>query len=62
MKPALIFIISTFAQLFLFVMLLRFWLPFLRADFRNPIAQGILRITSPLDRSGQAHHSTDRTA
>ena len=48
MKPALIFIISTFAQLFLFVMLLRFWMPLLQADFRNPIAQGILRITSPL--------------
>ena len=48
MKPALRFIISTFAQLFLFVMLLRFWLPLLQADFRNPIAQGILRITSPL--------------
>jgi YggT family protein len=48
MKPALIFIISTLAQLFLLVMLLRFWLPWLRADFRNPIAQGILRITSPL--------------
>jgi YggT family protein len=48
MKPTLIFLISTFAQLLLFVMLLRFWLPFLRADFRNPIAQGILRITSPL--------------
>jgi YggT family protein len=30
------------------VMLLRFWLPLLRADFRNPLAQGILRITSPL--------------
>jgi YggT family protein len=48
MKPALIFIISTLAQLFLLVMLLRFWLPWLRADFRNPIAQGILRLTSPL--------------
>jgi len=48
MKPALIFIISTIAQLFLLVMLLRFWLPFLRADFRNPIAQAILRLTSPL--------------
>ena len=48
MKPALIFIIQTIAQLFLFVMLLRFWLPVLRADFRNPIAQGILRLTSPL--------------
>ena len=48
MKPALVFIISTIAQLFLLVMLLRFWLPWLRADFRNPIAQGILRLTSPL--------------
>ncbi|MCH8866069.1 MAG: YggT family protein [Proteobacteria bacterium] len=48
MKPALIFIISTLAQLYLFVMLLRFWLPWLRADFRNPISQGILRLTSPL--------------
>jgi len=48
MKPALIFVISTIAQLFLLVMLLRFWLPVLRADFRNPIAQGILRLTSPL--------------
>jgi YggT family protein len=48
MKPALIFIISTFAQLFLLVLLLRFWLPWLRADFRNPIAQGILKLTSPL--------------
>jgi YggT family protein len=48
MKPALIFIISTIAQLYLLVMMLRFWLPWLRADFRNPIAQGILRLTSPL--------------
>jgi YggT family protein len=48
MNPALIFIISTVAQLYLLIMLLRFWLPWLRADFRNPIAQGILRLTSPL--------------
>ena len=48
MKPALIFIIATISQLYLFVMLLRFWLPWLRADFRNPISQGILRLTSPL--------------
>ncbi|MDH3546931.1 MAG: YggT family protein [Gammaproteobacteria bacterium] len=48
MKPALIFIINTLSQLYLLVMLLRFWLPWLRADFRNPISQGILRLTSPL--------------
>ncbi len=48
MRPALVFIITTIAQLYLLVMLLRLWLPWLRADFRNPIAQGILRLTSPL--------------
>jgi YggT family protein len=48
MKEALIFIISTLVRLYLLVMLLRFWLPWLRADFRNPVAQGILRLTSPL--------------
>ena len=48
MKPALEFIISTIAQLYLLVVLLRFWCPLLRMDFRNPIAQGILKLTSPL--------------
>lgn len=48
MKPALIFLIDTIARLYLLVLLLRLWLPWLRADFRNPVAQGILRLTSPL--------------
>lgn len=48
MQQALIFIVATLSQLYLFVMLLRLWLPWLGADFRNPIAQGILRLTSPL--------------
>ncbi len=48
MKPALEFIISTIAQLYLLVVLLRFWCPLLRMDFRNPIAQAILKLTSPL--------------
>lgn len=48
MKSALIFIINTLAQLYLLVVLLRFWLPWLGADFRNPVAQAILRLTSPL--------------
>ena len=48
MTQALYFIVKTLAQLFLLLLLLRFWLPWLRADFRNPIAQGILRFTSPL--------------
>ena len=48
MIPALTFIIQAFAQLYLLVLLLRLWLPWFRADFRNPIAQAILRLTSPL--------------
>jgi YggT family protein len=48
MNEAIYFIVRTLTQLFLLLMLLRFWLPWLRADFRNPVAQGILRITSPL--------------
>lgn len=48
MTQALYFIVKTLAQLFLLLLLLRFWLPLLRADFRNPVAQGILRFTSPL--------------
>ena len=48
MTQALYFVVKTLAQLYLLLLLLRFWLPVLRADFRNPIAQGILRFTSPL--------------
>lgn len=48
MTQALYFIVKTLAQLFLLVVLVRFWMPWLRADFRNPVAQGILRVTSPL--------------
>ena len=45
---AIVFIINTLAQLYLFVLLLRLWLPWLGADFRNPIAQAILKLTSPV--------------
>jgi YggT family protein len=48
MTQAVYFLVKTLAQLYLLLLLLRFWLPWLRADFRNPIAQGILRFTSPL--------------
>ena len=48
MIPALIFVIQAFTHLYLLVLLLRFWLPWFGADFRNPIAQGILRLTSPI--------------
>lgn len=45
---ALVFVVSSLAQLYLFVLLLRLLLPWLGADFRNPLAQGVLKITSPL--------------
>jgi YggT family protein len=45
---ALVFVINALTSLYLLVLLLRFWLPLLRADFRNPLAQGIFKLTSPL--------------
>jgi YggT family protein len=48
MAQALYFIVKTLTHLYILLLLLRFWLPWLHADFRNPIAQGILRFTSPL--------------
>jgi YggT family protein len=45
---ALIYIVNALSMLVTFVFLLRFWLPWFGADFRNPVAQGILRVTSPV--------------
>lgn len=45
---AIIYIIDAIAGLITLVLLLRFWLPWVGADFRNPFAQGILQATSPL--------------
>jgi YggT family protein len=45
---ALTFIIGSLAQLYLFVLILRILLPWFRADFHNPVAQAILKVTSPL--------------
>ena len=45
---ALIYIIDALSMLITFVFLLRFWLPWFGADFRNPIAQGIMQATSPM--------------
>lgn len=48
MQNALFFVVGALSNLLLIVLILRFWLPVLRADFRNPLAQGILKLTSPL--------------
>jgi YggT family protein len=45
---ALFFIIETLLSLTLFVFLLRLLLQWARADFRNQIAQAVVRITNPV--------------
>jgi YggT family protein len=45
---ALIFIIDTLMSLALTVVLLRLLLQWARADFRNQVAQGIVKVTNPL--------------
>ncbi len=45
---ALSFIVGSIGQLYAYVLLLRLLLPWCGADFHNPIAQAILKITSPL--------------
>ncbi len=45
---ALIFIVDTLLSLALFVALLRLFLQWSRADFRNPISQAVVRLTNPL--------------
>jgi len=45
---ALFFIVDTLLSLILFVFLLRLLLQWARADFRNPLAQAVVRITNPV--------------
>ena len=45
---AAVFIIKTLAQLYLLILLLRLLMPWVGASFHNPIAQAILKLTSPL--------------
>ncbi len=45
---ALVFIVQTLLSLVLFVFMLRVLLQLARADFRNPLAQAVVKITNPL--------------
>lgn len=45
---AIVFIVDALARLYLLVLLLRLFMPLVRADFHNPFAQAILKLTSPL--------------
>lgn len=44
---ALIYLVDTLIGLYLLVLLLRLLLQWSRADFRNPIARGIVQVTNP---------------
>ncbi len=43
-----VFLLATLGILYLFAVLLRFLLQLARADFYNPISQGIVKVTNPL--------------
>lgn len=44
----LVFLIDTLFSLYAFAFLLRFLLQLVRADFHNPISQGLVMVTSPV--------------
>jgi YggT family protein len=48
MQNALFFLVKTIADLYLLTFLLRFIMQWVRADFYNPLAQFIVRVTNPL--------------
>ena len=48
MDAALIFLVRTLADLYLLTLLLRFILQWVRASYYNPLAQFVLKVTSPL--------------
>lgn len=45
---AIVFLLNIFVGLYLLLILLRLFLPLVGANFHNPLAQGILKATSPL--------------
>lgn len=47
---ALVFVVRTLLDLYILTYVVRFLLQFVRADFRNPLSQFIIRVTDPLVR------------
>ena len=43
-----ILLIRTLGELYIFIMLLRFILQIVKADYYNPISQGVIRVTQPV--------------
>lgn len=48
MQNALIFLVTTLADLYLLTFLLRFIIQWVRASYYNPLAQFVFKVTSPL--------------
>jgi YggT family protein len=48
MQYALIYLVKTISDLYLLTFLLRFVMQWARADFYNPLAQFVVRVTNPL--------------
>jgi YggT family protein len=48
MNDALYFVLNTLLTLVVVVFLLRLLMPVVRADFRNPVGEAVLRVTNPL--------------
>lgn len=48
MQDALTFIVKTLFELYIITFVLRFILQWVRADFRNPVTQFLVRVTNPL--------------
>src|SRR5690606_18580227 len=48
LSTAVVYVIQTLGSLYLLIVLLRFVLQLVRADFYNPLSQFIVRATSPL--------------
>lgn len=42
------FLVDTFFNLYLMVVILRLWLQFVRADFYNPFSQFVVKATQPV--------------
>ncbi|HPF27116.1 MAG TPA: YggT family protein [Steroidobacteraceae bacterium] len=45
---ALVYIVSTLMSLYMYVLLLRFIMQLVRANFRNPLAQAIVKLSNPI--------------
>ena len=48
LREALIYLINTLLGLYLFAVMLRFLLQWVRADFNNPVSQFVVAVTNPL--------------